>query len=105
MTILSPAPPESSETEPVLERPDVATADLFGELEPERAEVRAEVEETATAPVRLTGVALSAALTCLGGAWVVTRIFRGTIAAPAAALAGIVIGVGVVYVSHRFGRG
>jgi hypothetical protein len=64
-----------------------------------------EAEDEAEKVVKPGMVAIAAALTCLGGVWIVTRVFRGAFAAPTVGALGTMIGVGLVYLSYRLGKG
>ena len=54
--------------------------------------------------VRITMVAAAAALTSVAGAWMVSRLFRGTATPLAVALLGVAIGVGIIALSYRLRR-
>lgn len=55
-------------------------------------------------PIRLTSVALAAGLATAGAAWVSGGLIRGVVP-ELIALLGVVIGVGLTFLSHRSGRG
>lgn len=54
--------------------------------------------------VRVPLVALASALSCLGGVWMVTRLFRGGLTPIAVGVCGVGLGVGLVALSYRMRR-
>jgi hypothetical protein len=55
-------------------------------------------------PVGLATTALAAALSCAAAGWLVGGVFRGTLLPRGVAVAGVVVGAGLAYVSHRMRR-
>lgn len=65
---------------------------------PAEAKAGAAAEERVVKPGM---IAVAAALTCLGGVWMTTRVFRGSVVPPSVGALGVLIGVGLVYLSYR----